>query len=446
MKKIFVVHALLIITLALLAAPGGAQNQVNPKVATEGIVVYDNTNFGGASQVLTSDVANFTTIAIGNDAVSSVRVPTGWSVTLFLHSDYAGTSVTTSTDIADMGLTVVGDNQVSSCRISPPGIDGSPGVTGGATDKFGGPLGGPETTDLFSTTAEPTQSSAGDAPVIAGGGGYPFGGLTGGSGEFDPRSLIPFSENSSAEASISASGKPGFVLAWLSPDQSEWKAWLPLGQTGTTPQGVGWNTELKSNYGIPYLDLNLTLSEDFTAGLSSGRHTVYYWLQDENGNKSNKRWEYMDVDLPQTEDRGLELSGPRELVFKGMISTYSQSSRSLTKVSSGQLLTVVNEETTAVRYFSSGRLEFTVPAVEQSKLIVSSGDLLNDLVFSFSFDDQGLLHINRIRANGAIDNWSVIYYELADGSFQMEYYRDRVYICGPGDQDGPILGMIYKKK
>ena len=332
MRKTFTVHALLIIALALLSRPAGAQNQISPKVASEGIVVYDNTNFGGTSQVLTSDVANFTTIAIGNDTVSSVRVPTGWSVTLFQHADYAGTSVTTTTDIADMGLTAVGDNQVSSARISAPSNVDNPGLTGGANDQFGGPLAGLGTTDLFSTKTESAHSSFGeDAPVIAGGGNYPFGGLTGGSGEFNPRSLIPFSD----------SGKPGFVLAWLSPDQSEWKAWLPLGQTGTTPRGIGWNTELKSNYGIPFLDLNMDLPEEFTAGLSSGRHTVYYWLQDENGNKSNKRWEYMDVDVPQTEDRGLESSSPRELMFKGMISTYSPSTRSLTKISSGQLLTVV---------------------------------------------------------------------------------------------------------
>jgi hypothetical protein len=53
-------------------------------------VIYEHTNYGGRSQELSVGRYDYDQLAFGNDMVSSVKVPLGWSVNLYQHAGFQG--------------------------------------------------------------------------------------------------------------------------------------------------------------------------------------------------------------------------------------------------------------------------------------------------------------------------------------------------------------------
>jgi len=61
-------------------------------VLTGGAVVYEHDDYGGRSQILDAGRYDLAALTIGNDVISSVRVPLGWRVTLYQHAGFSGTT------------------------------------------------------------------------------------------------------------------------------------------------------------------------------------------------------------------------------------------------------------------------------------------------------------------------------------------------------------------
>ncbi len=93
-------------------------------VIPTGVTFYQNANFEGAqSQVLTAGsytLSQLTAKGVFNDWASSVKVPSGWTVTLYQHDNFGGTGWTVTGDVANLSTLIPSgaDNQVSSCQIS----------------------------------------------------------------------------------------------------------------------------------------------------------------------------------------------------------------------------------------------------------------------------------------------------------------------------------------
>lgn len=68
------------------------------------VVIYRHVNFEGASQELDKGSYNITDLAIGNDTLSSLRVPPGMKVTLYSNAEYQGNAKVFTQDTAWVGL------------------------------------------------------------------------------------------------------------------------------------------------------------------------------------------------------------------------------------------------------------------------------------------------------------------------------------------------------
>ncbi len=82
-----------------------------------GVTLYADGGFRGASDTLDSDARNLRGTQVGNDRVSSVRVPQGCRVALYADPDFRGSYVVLHEDTADMSRTRVGNDTVSSVRV-----------------------------------------------------------------------------------------------------------------------------------------------------------------------------------------------------------------------------------------------------------------------------------------------------------------------------------------
>ena len=82
-----------------------------------GVTLYHDYDYRGGSEVISGDVSDMSSTRIGNDSVSSIRVPRGCHVTLFRDNNYRGTSETLSYDQPNLGRTRVGNDSVSSMEV-----------------------------------------------------------------------------------------------------------------------------------------------------------------------------------------------------------------------------------------------------------------------------------------------------------------------------------------
>lgn len=80
-----------------------ASSIIVQSATVSGVSIYKDANYQGHSQVLAVGRYNISQIAIGNDALSSIRIPPGLNVTLWEHSDFRGNSVTFSSDTPYVG-------------------------------------------------------------------------------------------------------------------------------------------------------------------------------------------------------------------------------------------------------------------------------------------------------------------------------------------------------
>jgi hypothetical protein len=85
----------------------------------EGVTLYGDYGFRGASETFrTGEIADLKGTRIGNDAVSSVRVPRGCTVMLFADNNFRGRSIELTRDEPELGRTAVGNDSVSSISVS----------------------------------------------------------------------------------------------------------------------------------------------------------------------------------------------------------------------------------------------------------------------------------------------------------------------------------------
>lgn len=89
-----------------------------------GVVLYRDNNFRGGSETINHDVADMKGTRIGNDSLSSIRVPPGCRAVLFSDNNFRGNSVVLQGDEAELGRTRVGNDSVSSIEVNCGGQSG----------------------------------------------------------------------------------------------------------------------------------------------------------------------------------------------------------------------------------------------------------------------------------------------------------------------------------
>ncbi|MEU3057912.1 peptidase inhibitor family I36 protein [Streptomyces griseus] len=79
-------------------------------------VIYSDRNFAGDSMTLQAGTYDLTNPgSVGNDAISSVKVPDGWTVTLYADTGLRGASKAFTSDAAYVGDDF--DNAASSIKV-----------------------------------------------------------------------------------------------------------------------------------------------------------------------------------------------------------------------------------------------------------------------------------------------------------------------------------------
>lgn len=81
-----------------------------------GITLYENCNFRGISRTLGTGYFDWNQMGVNNDALSSIRIPRGYSITIYSDSRYRGRSATYTGDVYCLGSDW--NDQVSSVYIS----------------------------------------------------------------------------------------------------------------------------------------------------------------------------------------------------------------------------------------------------------------------------------------------------------------------------------------
>ncbi len=77
---------------------GGGVDVLSGIVGPTAAIVYQHNNYRGHFQVLQLGCYDFGQITIGNDVISSVRVPPGWRVTLYQHAGFQGSTTVLTAD------------------------------------------------------------------------------------------------------------------------------------------------------------------------------------------------------------------------------------------------------------------------------------------------------------------------------------------------------------
>ena len=95
-----------------------------PLWAAGNVVLFEHADFRGRSEIVNEDRDNLKGSVVGNDRVSSIRVPRGFKVTLYADSGYRGKFVVLYDDVRDLGRTGLGNDRASSVRVER--VDGRP--------------------------------------------------------------------------------------------------------------------------------------------------------------------------------------------------------------------------------------------------------------------------------------------------------------------------------
>ena len=99
-----------------------------------GVTFYTDYNYGGTPITLAADnytMALLPGVGITNNVVSSVQIPSGWSVSLYSSDNYGGTSWTLTSSTANLGsLNPSANDVMTSCKISKTGGGGG-GIANG---------------------------------------------------------------------------------------------------------------------------------------------------------------------------------------------------------------------------------------------------------------------------------------------------------------------------
>lgn len=72
-------------------------------VSVQGAAVYEHSDYRGRMQILTPGSYNLADLKLGNDSISSLRVGSGYKITLHEHSNFGGDKKTYTTDASSLG-------------------------------------------------------------------------------------------------------------------------------------------------------------------------------------------------------------------------------------------------------------------------------------------------------------------------------------------------------
>lgn len=96
--------------------PWWAGNKPSVNYSDNDIVIFADKNFQGQGQILTEGRYNDRQLTIGNDALSSIKVPQGYTVRLFEHGNFDGKTLDVKADISDL-VSLRWDNLTSSIQV-----------------------------------------------------------------------------------------------------------------------------------------------------------------------------------------------------------------------------------------------------------------------------------------------------------------------------------------
>jgi peptidase inhibitor family I36 len=100
-----------LVAVSILAIASVACDDDSPTMPTgQTVVIYQNTNYRGDSRVLAAGSQRDLDDLPGcggagadwDDCISSIRIPSGWEITVFEHDDYQGASAIFTSDIPDL--------------------------------------------------------------------------------------------------------------------------------------------------------------------------------------------------------------------------------------------------------------------------------------------------------------------------------------------------------
>ena len=100
--------------------PAGPPPRPGQSSFNDGVTLFSDARFEGLAQRFAKDVKNLKDTKVGNDAVSSLRVPPGWVVTVYEHADFKGRAETFKHDVENLKGSHVGNDSISSVKIYPP--------------------------------------------------------------------------------------------------------------------------------------------------------------------------------------------------------------------------------------------------------------------------------------------------------------------------------------
>lgn len=90
-----------------------------PNKLTHQVLIYKDVYYQGSVQALYPGRYNISDLTIGNDAVSSLRIPSGWMVTLYADANYSGARTAMASDVGDL-IDYGFNDQTSSIVVTGP--------------------------------------------------------------------------------------------------------------------------------------------------------------------------------------------------------------------------------------------------------------------------------------------------------------------------------------
>jgi M6 family metalloprotease-like protein len=90
------------LSIAQISAPGPIMTFIASPTSTDVAVVYEHNNYVGRSQELAVGRYDLGQLSIGNDVISSVKVPPGWTVTLYQHAGFQGATKVLTTNTSTL--------------------------------------------------------------------------------------------------------------------------------------------------------------------------------------------------------------------------------------------------------------------------------------------------------------------------------------------------------
>ena len=86
----------------------------------DAVTLFSDARFEGHAEGFREDISDMKDSKVGNDRVSSIRVPAGWVVTVYEHKNFEGRAETFKQDVENLEGSHVGNDSISSMKVYPP--------------------------------------------------------------------------------------------------------------------------------------------------------------------------------------------------------------------------------------------------------------------------------------------------------------------------------------